>query len=83
VLSSPEGYDAFEKFLAQEFSVENLLFWSDVQIYKAQVTLCAKLSFSARYNVELSLIRQARTIWKKYFDVRMANRLLKSGITQP
>ena len=40
VLSSADGYAAFERFLAQEFSVENLLFWTDVQLYKVRA-VCA------------------------------------------
>jgi hypothetical protein len=35
LLEHPEGAATFQKFLQLEFSVENLLFYRDVQSYKA------------------------------------------------
>jgi hypothetical protein len=34
MLHDPRGYDVFAEFLEAEFSIENLLFWRDVQTFK-------------------------------------------------
>jgi hypothetical protein len=34
ILASPSGFENFKKFLTSEFSVENLLFWAEIEKYR-------------------------------------------------
>lgn len=58
LLSYPQGYESFKKFLATEFSVENLLFYSEVEYYRG---LVAELPPSSP-----DLVKAAHQIYSKY-----------------
>jgi hypothetical protein len=66
VLSTPEGYATFEAFLAKEFSVENLLFWSEARYFKNRVISCGLLPLAQRKLAYVRLLNEAQQIWIKF-----------------
>lgn len=59
VLWSTEAYSAFKNFLQKEFSVENILFWSAVEKYKA-IDLLEKRKETADFIFENFLMADAQ-----------------------
>jgi hypothetical protein len=47
LLYSPEGYESFKRFLTSEFSVENLVFWTEVVAVAARAAALCMTSAAA------------------------------------
>jgi hypothetical protein len=57
LLSDPDGFNSFKNFLSHEFSVENILFWREVEDFRQK---------KARGVGSLELLGEAQSMYAKY-----------------
>ena len=74
LLSDDEGFTSFKEFLSKEFSVENLLFWKEVDLYRKK---------KARGADATELLPEAQSIYAKYiiphspYEVNLPGHIVK------
>ena len=65
IISSPAGFAAFREFLTKEFSVENILFYAEVEKHREKLREY-DLEDEIDNNKELALHEDAKAIWQQY-----------------
>jgi len=63
ILSTPLGVDSFKRFLTKEFSVENILFYLEVEDYRKKKIALMEEGSEAE---QLQLVGEAQRIYSKY-----------------
>jgi len=63
ILSTPLGVDSFKRFLTKEFSVENILFYLEVEEYRKKKIALMEEGTEAE---QLQLVGEAQGIYSKY-----------------
>lgn len=58
LISDPDGFESFKEFLSKEFSVENILFWKEVEDFRQKKAQSS--------NNQLVLMQEAQNIYAKY-----------------
>ncbi len=73
LLSDVDGFKSFKSFLSQEFSVENILFWHEVEDFRSK---------KARNLPPLEMMGEAQVIYSKYiirgapFEVNLPSKIV-------
>eukprot|EP01083_Nonionella_stella_P120644 361654_1 len=69
LLKSREGFLAFERFLATEFSVQHIYFWRDADEFRRQIKAYRRPCTFHRMQRRLVKVRKCvRRLWQDYFE---------------
>jgi hypothetical protein len=64
LLSTPQGFESFKRFLTKEFSVENILFYQEVAEFRK-----LKKDLAADPDADLKLLGKAQGVYAKYIII--------------